>query len=271
MLDIGMAEYDKDQYFVAVKLFLEDGKGNFLITKDRFGDWDIPGGRLREADFAIPLAKIAARKVKEELGEDLQYVLSEPIVFMRHERDEILPSGDRQKRRIFAIGYRADVIGGDIVLGKNHKVMEWVRIADFLPEERFSGGWLNGVREYLDTRRRQGWTKTIKFTHMLAKDILAGVKHSTIRLFDDKNISEGDIVMLLDKEAKSRLGLAKIASILEKPLGSISDADLDGHAKYSDQERMLADFCKYYGDEVTLETPVKIIRFNFPIDNCNEV
>lgn len=34
---------NKDTYFVAVKVFLLNAQGNFLITKDRFGDW---GGEL---------------------------------------------------------------------------------------------------------------------------------------------------------------------------------------------------------------------------------
>jgi len=29
---------NKDTYFVAVKIFLKDQEGNFLITKDKFGD-----------------------------------------------------------------------------------------------------------------------------------------------------------------------------------------------------------------------------------------
>ena len=259
-----MAEYDKDQYFVAVKLFLEDGKGNFLITKDRFGDWDIPGGRLREADFSTPLADVAARKVQEELGDDLKYILDEPIVFMRHEREEILPSGERQKRRIFAIGYRADLVSGNIALGKNHESMEWASIVDFLPEEKFVGGWLLGVKEYLDKRRQQGWLKTVKFAHDLVEDILSGKKSTTIRLFDDKNLSVGDTVMLLDKESASRLGLADIVSAIKKPLSEIIDSDLCDHAKYNSQQEMLSDFRRYYGEEVTLETLVKIIGFRFP-------
>ncbi len=152
---MNMAGFDKDQYFVAVKLFLEDGRGNLLITKDRFGDWDIPGGRLREIDFSVPLEDVIQRKVQEELGKNLRYVLGEPVVFMRHERNEMLTSGDRQRRRIFAIGYRADMTGGEISLGKNHEAMEWVPIEDFCPEEKFSGGWLKGVQEYLGIRRRQ--------------------------------------------------------------------------------------------------------------------
>jgi ADP-ribose pyrophosphatase YjhB (NUDIX family) len=145
-------EQSKDLYFVAVKVFLEDGNGNLLITKDRFGDWDIPGGRLREGDFEVPLEQIAERKMKEELGESVQYRLEDPIVMMRHERDEILATGEREKRRIFAIGYRAQYLGGDIVLGTNHEKFEWVSVETFEPEKYFTGGWLNGVKEYQQKR-----------------------------------------------------------------------------------------------------------------------
>lgn len=141
-------ENNKDVYFVAVKVFLVDSDGNFLITKDRFGDWDIPGGRLRSQDFEIELEAIIDRKIKEELGEKMEYKLREPIVFMRHERDEILPLGDREKRRIFAIGYLADYKAGEVTLGKNHEKYEWVSISTFKPEDYFTGGWLKGVKEF---------------------------------------------------------------------------------------------------------------------------
>jgi hypothetical protein len=140
-------EHDKDLYYVAVKIFFGDGKGNLLILKDKFGDWDIPGGRLRENDFKTPMDGIAKRKVTEELG-DINYKLGEPILFMRHERDEVMPDGKRSKRRIFAVGYKAAYLNGDIVLGKNHEKYEWVNIAKLKPEEYFNGGWLEGVKEY---------------------------------------------------------------------------------------------------------------------------
>lgn len=139
---------EKDLYFVAVKIFLED-KGKLLITKDKFGDWDLPGGRLRENDFATPLEEILQRKIKEELGENINYKIQGPIVFMRHERDEILQNTEKEKRRIFAIGYKATYLSGEIALGKNHEKYEWVDIKNFNPEDYFTGGWLKGVKEYL--------------------------------------------------------------------------------------------------------------------------
>jgi hypothetical protein len=45
-----MNAQEKDTYFVAVKIFLEkDGK--FLVMKDNFGDWDLPGGRIKKTSL----------------------------------------------------------------------------------------------------------------------------------------------------------------------------------------------------------------------------
>ena len=140
---------NKDIYFVAVKIFLKDNSGNFLITKDIFNqDWDIPGGRLRENDFDTPLVSVVKRKMTEELGENVLYKLGEPIIFMRHERDELMPSGKKEKRRIFAVGYEANYLNGEIKLGKHHEKYEWVPIKTFKAENYFTDGWLKGVKEF---------------------------------------------------------------------------------------------------------------------------
>ncbi|MBL7045592.1 MAG: NUDIX domain-containing protein [Parcubacteria group bacterium] len=76
---------EKDTYFVAVKLFLEDD-GKLFIFKDKWGDWDLPGGRIKKDEFNAPLEEVIARKVKEELGEGVIYTLGKPEVLMRHER-----------------------------------------------------------------------------------------------------------------------------------------------------------------------------------------
>ncbi len=139
----------KDLYFVAVKVFLRDKAGRLYITKDKFNCWDIPGGRLKYDDFNKTLEKVVARKMKEELGFATKYKLGTPVVFMRHERGEILPDGNRTKVRIFAIGYEAQYLGGKIQLGKNHTKGEWVDLGQFNPARYFTGGWLKGVKEYI--------------------------------------------------------------------------------------------------------------------------
>lgn len=138
-----------DQYFVAVKVFLEkDNK--FLILKDGFGQWDLPGGRIKKDEFDAPLEQIVARKMIEELGSNFKYELGKPVVFMRHERIEKTEGSPTV--RIFAVGYQAKFKSGDVQMTSHHTEMIWADINSFNPDEYFSGGWLKGVKEYLKLR-----------------------------------------------------------------------------------------------------------------------
>src|SRR4051812_33429160 len=64
----------KDLYLVAVKAFLVRGRELFLF-KDRFGDWDLPGGRLTKSDFDRSLESVLRRKLAQELGASITYSL----------------------------------------------------------------------------------------------------------------------------------------------------------------------------------------------------
>lgn len=136
----------KDLYFVAVKLLLRDGE-KLLITHDIFGDWDLPGGRIKIDEFNTPLEGVIKRKMREELGADVNYKIGEPKVFFRVERAEHNLNG--KLVRIFGIGYDAEYLGGKIHLGDHHDQMLWVNVNEFNPEDYFTGGWLEGVKEYL--------------------------------------------------------------------------------------------------------------------------
>jgi 8-oxo-dGTP pyrophosphatase MutT (NUDIX family) len=143
---------EKDTYFVAVKVFLErDGK--LLIMKDNFGDWDLPGGRIKKDEFDVPLEQIIARKMREELGDDIRYSIRKPIVFMRHERQEATPGNPTV--RIFAVGYEGTLTSGEIKTSERHPELLWVDPKDFQPEQYFKGGWLKGMQEYLAIRNRE--------------------------------------------------------------------------------------------------------------------
>lgn len=141
---------EKDTYFVAVKVFLEQDR-KLLILKDNFGDWDLPGGRIRTNEFEVPLEQIIDRKMREELGHDVVYTIFEPCVFMRHERTEVAPGNPVV--RIFAVGYSAVLNTGTIRLSPRHTEMKWVDIQTFEPEAYFTGGWLKGVQEYMTVKR----------------------------------------------------------------------------------------------------------------------
>jgi len=136
----------KDLYFVAVKLFLRD-QNKLLITHDIFGSWDLPGGRIKKDEFNKPLESIIDRKVKEELGTEVKYKLGIPLVFFRVEREEHNLGG--QKVRIFAIGYDAKYLEGEVKLGDHHDKMKRVDLKSLEPDNYFTGGWLEGVNEYM--------------------------------------------------------------------------------------------------------------------------
>ncbi len=137
---------DKDTYFVAVKVFLER-EGKLLILKDNFGDWDLPGGRIKKDEFETPINQIIKRKMSEELGDDIQYTIGKPVVFMRHERQEAIPGNPIV--RIFAVGYSGTLNDGEIKTSERHPEFLWVDPKNFRPEDYFKGGWLKGVQEYL--------------------------------------------------------------------------------------------------------------------------
>ncbi len=111
--------------------------------------------------------------------------------------------------------------------------------------------------------------KTIKLDHQLAEDVKNGKKRSTWRLFDDKDLSVDDRVMLIDKvnprdhDTWVVFGEAVITRVTEKHLGDISNEDYEGHAQYDSPDEMLRAYRGYYGDSVSFKTPVKVIRFDF--------
>lgn len=111
--------------------------------------------------------------------------------------------------------------------------------------------------------------KKLKLDHELAALVLNGEKTSTWRIFDDKDLSVNDHVVLIDKvdsekpQTWKNIGVAIIRKVIQKRLGDIEDADYDGHEKHESREDMLAAYRKYYGPDVTWDTPIKMIHFDF--------
>lgn len=139
----------RDVYFVAMKVLLRDGN-KLLITHDVFGQWDIPGGRIQKHEFEAPLANVIERKMHEEIG-SVKYELGDPKVFFRVER---LEHSSKSMVRIFAVGYEAQYLGGEITLGGHHDKYEWVDLGTFKPEDYFEDGWLAGIRDYQNSLTR---------------------------------------------------------------------------------------------------------------------
>jgi ribonuclease HI len=111
--------------------------------------------------------------------------------------------------------------------------------------------------------------KTLKFDHGYAQLILEGKKTATWRLFDDKDLSVDDVIKVIDKikpdDSKTWqvIGTAKVTEIVEKKLGAVTDEDMKGHELYASKDEMLSRYRDRYGERVSMDTPVKIINFDF--------
>jgi 8-oxo-dGTP pyrophosphatase MutT (NUDIX family) len=136
---------DKDTYFVAVKALLRKGD-ELLIIKDKFGDWDLPGGRIKKYEFNAKLEDVLQRKIKEELGSKIQYSIGEPKAFYRVERIEALTN---QLVHIFGVGFEVQYLDGPIKLSDLFEEYQWVNIKSFEPTKLQNNGWMRGLSEYL--------------------------------------------------------------------------------------------------------------------------
>ncbi len=103
--------------------------------------------------------------------------------------------------------------------------------------------------------------KTVKFRPYLIPLVLRGEKTCTWRLFDDKDLKEGDELSLLNWETKEEFAKAVITKIEEKKLKDLEESDFEGHEKFESDEKMYETYRKYYGDKVTPDTIVKMVDF----------
>lgn len=114
--------------------------------------------------------------------------------------------------------------------------------------------------------------KKLKLNHNLAELVRKGEKTSTWRLYDDKDISVNDELELIDKvdpknpETWQTAGVAKVDRVIEKRLGELSHDDFEGHETFASKEVLLETYRQYYGPQVTLETPVKMVHFTLQKD-----
>ncbi len=80
-------------------------------------------------------------------------------------------------------------------------------------------------------------------------------------MFDEKDLREGDHIVLVERESGEEFARADIAMVDEKKFGEVEEKDLENHDVYESLIHMYEKYRDYYGDKVNDETPVKIIRF----------
>ena len=101
----------------------------------------------------------------------------------------------------------------------------------------------------------------MKFRPNLISEILDGARTTTWRVFDDKDLQVGDKVELLNWETKEKIVKAELIGVKELRLGGITSEDYDASHSYPSNEKMLERYREYYGEKVTNDSLVKIIKF----------
>ncbi len=110
----------------------------------------------------------------------------------------------------------------------------------------------------------------LNFSPNLVPLVLSGKKFLTWRINDDKNINSGDELSLWLKgkdengseiQGDKPFGKAKVVEVWEKPFKEFTTKEKNGHEQFSSDEEMVNQYKKYYGNWVSSETKVKIIRF----------
>ena len=104
---------------------------------------------------------------------------------------------------------------------------------------------------------------SLKFTPELAEKIKAGAKTNTIRL-GAKNLAAGDVAELMSRDGNvvESFGYAKITNVQKMPLKKMPN-NMPGHESYRDDNEKLADFQKFYGNDVTLDSVVAVYDFEY--------
>lgn len=132
-------------YHVGLKILLRKG-GEFLFLKSIDGaHWDLPGGRIDDAEHETPLEEILAREVREEIGEEIKYKLGKPILqFRRHFA--------KKGWHIFLTVHEAEYVSGEIRLSSEHGGFQWItpeKFRKFAENDFFSAEEYKALPEYL--------------------------------------------------------------------------------------------------------------------------
>lgn len=111
--------------------------------------------------------------------------------------------------------------------------------------------------------------KQLKFNHEYAKAIVAGQKTATFRVSDDKDLRVGDSIQLVDKletDLPVRWtipGELRIINIDQTRLADLSKDQLSEGEEFSNTQEMVQTFRRFYGDQVSEDTLVMVVHFEF--------
>lgn len=105
--------------------------------------------------------------------------------------------------------------------------------------------------------------KTLKFTPELCDLIISGKKTATWRLFDDKDLQEGDDFQFVNSVTGKVFGNGSILKLKITTLGQLEEGDWLGHETFVSEAQMYDTYKSYYGSEVGPTSELKIVHFSF--------
>lgn len=112
-----MKKKDFGIYQVGQKILLQRPDGKVLFLRLKSGRFDLPGGRIDNGEYRMPLEKILAREIREELGDEITYRIGS-VAFQYH-----FP---HKNGGTFITVFHAGYISGEIALSNEHKSFMWV-------------------------------------------------------------------------------------------------------------------------------------------------
>ncbi|MBP9762242.1 NUDIX hydrolase [Patescibacteria group bacterium] len=141
-----------DTYQISLKAILKRADGKILALNGRIGGayegfYDIPGGRIDQSEFATPLAEIIRREVREELGDEIEFSLTDtPIAIGRHQSLE--------GSRVLYVFFEGAVENADVAMriSKEHVGWAWLDLSSTPLETYFVSGMLEGMKQWYTLR-----------------------------------------------------------------------------------------------------------------------
>lgn len=103
--------------------------------------------------------------------------------------------------------------------------------------------------------------KRIKFRASNVPLILDGSKTATWRMKDEKNLTIGDEVVFTHSDTLHDFANAVLTDVKTTSIRNFTEADAEGNIDFPSKDEMLAWFRNQYGDDITLDTPLKVVRF----------
>jgi ribonuclease HI len=111
--------------------------------------------------------------------------------------------------------------------------------------------------------------KQLKFEHNFAEAIKSGKKIATFRVNDDKDLRIGDVVQLVDKVDSNHPtswvipGVLEIRDVVSVALDELSKDQMSQAESFDSKDEMLQTFRRYYGEHVSMKTPILVLNFSY--------